>query len=101
MTTLTPSMFLTGDIFPDHVYELEIVSEDGEIHPNMFDGSDVGSSFTVSVINPLCLGNSCWMTVFLEDKLAPEIVCQDVTISCNGVGNIPEPTVVDLSLIHI
>ena len=95
MTTLTPSMFLTGDIFPDHVYELEIVGEDGAIHPNMFDGSDVGSSFTVSVINPLCLGNSCWMTVYLEDKLAPEIVCQDVTISCNGVGNIPEPTVVD------
>ena len=89
--TLTPSMFLTGDIFPDHIYTIVIKDENGNIVPNELNGDDAGKVFTVSIFNPLCGNNSCWMTVLIEDKLAPTISCEDVTISCAGVGSIPTP----------
>jgi len=73
---------LTGDIFPDHVYEVEITNADGEIVSNMFTGDDIGETFTVSVINPLCNDISCWMTILIEDKWAPQIICQNDTVSC-------------------
>ena len=91
MTVLTPSMFLTDASFPDAAYEIVIVNSEGDTLPNLLTGEDVGNSYTVSIISPLCGDNSCWMTVNVEDYLAPTISCEDVTVSCNGVGNVPLP----------
>ena len=79
---ITPKVVLTGDIFPDHVYDVVITNSDGEEVSNMFGGDDIGELFTVSVSNPLCNDNSCWMTILIEDKWAPQIICQDDTLSC-------------------
>ncbi len=93
---ITPSVVLTGDIFPDHVYEVEITNSDGEIVSNMFTGDDIGELFTVSVSNPLCDDISCWMTVLIEDKWAPQIICQNDTLSCAvAYDDSSSPTLID------
>src|SRR5690606_25426766 len=30
-----------------------------------------------------CGGNSCWATIFVEDKIPPVTFCQDITIACH------------------
>lgn len=55
----------------------------------------IGQNLTFRITEPEC-GNVSWGLALVEDYVAPEIVCADVTISCAGVGNIPDPTVTDL-----
>jgi len=93
---ITPKVVLTGDIFPDHVYDVEITNSDGDVVSNMFTGDDIGELFTVSVSNPLCNGNSCWMTILIEDKWAPQIICQNDTLSCTmAYDESSKPTLID------
>lgn len=93
---ITPGVVLTGDIFPDHVYEVEITNSDGEVVSNMFTGDDIGELFTVSVSNPLCNDISCWMTILIEDKWAPQIICQNDTLSCvMAFDESTRPTIID------
>ncbi len=93
---ITPSVVLTGDIFPDHVYDLMITSSNGEEVSNMFGGDDIGQLFTVTVTNPLCNNNSCWMTILIEDKWAPQIICANDTLSCAmAFDESNEPTLID------
>ena len=71
---------------------VSIIEDDGTKSSAIIDASDIGKTLQYEV----CCGDyCCWGDVFVEDKLAPEITCTDVTISCNGVGNIPYPVVGD------
>ena len=83
---ITADMMLEGG--PYRCYEnycLEIVDADGNIHPNLFNLSDVGQTFEVSVVDCMHpLNNSCWGEVTIEQKLIPEIECPaDTTLRCN------------------
>lgn len=84
--TLNADQILEGNgygCFDD--YCLEIETQDGEPHANFFDATDINQTFNVTLID--CNGdstNSCWGTVTIEEKFAPEIQCPDnVVISCN------------------
>jgi hypothetical protein len=47
--------------------------------------SHIGKTLEVRV-RDLQSGNSCWGNIFIEDKLAPTVTCQDIVVSC-GVKN--------------
>lgn len=55
---------------------------------NLVDCGDVGKTFEVKVIDPIT-GNSCWGKITVEDKMAPVLICNDVTVSCNDDGLSP------------
>lgn len=68
------------------------VMDNGVVRPALMTSADIGMTFQYEV----CCGIYCCEgMVVIEDKVAPTITCTDVTISCAGVGNIPEPTVGD------
>lgn len=86
---ITPDMILEGG--PYGCYEnfcMEIIDADGNIVDNIFDLEDVGSIFSVSIIDCNGDGNSCWGYVTIENKLIPELECPaDVTLTCNQDPN--------------
>ncbi len=47
-----------------------------------FQANGMAGTYEVSIIDPDNNNNSCWGYIMLEDKLAPTITCEDVTISC-------------------
>jgi len=54
---------------------------------NVVDCTEVGETVSVMVTDPNT-GNSCWGEITLEDKLAPTIICADLTVGCTD--DIPE-----------
>jgi Secretion system C-terminal sorting domain len=56
----------------------------------------IGKTLEVRV-RDLQSGNSCWGNIFIEDKLAPTVICQDITVSC-GVKNYAPANLAALSL---
>jgi len=53
----------------------------------MIDGGAVGETLTVTITDTLT-GNSCWGLINVEDKLAPIITCDTITLPC-GVSTDP------------
>ncbi|MCC7506010.1 MAG: HYR domain-containing protein, partial [Saprospiraceae bacterium] len=69
-------------------YVITVKNQQGQPVDNNFDASDIGKTFTVTVLDPET-GNSCWSTLTIEDKLKPALVCPaNITIACS------EPTAV-------
>ncbi|MEL6122889.1 MAG: hypothetical protein AAFR14_04145, partial [Bacteroidota bacterium] len=80
---VTPRMiFGNGLIFPDAFYEITITDQHGRPHPNQFDASDKGESFSVTVESIFCEGLSCWGTVNIEQKALPPTVGMIDTVHC-------------------
>ena len=48
----------------------------------VLNSNDLNKTFAVRVRNTIGAGNNCWGMIHVEDKLAPEILCADITISC-------------------
>jgi len=57
-----------------------------------FAANGMAGTYKASVIDPDNNNNSCWGYIMLEDKLAPTITCEDVTISCINSAAPAEPT---------
>jgi hypothetical protein len=61
-------------------------------------GNEVGKKLNVKIIDNVT-GNSCWGSIIIEDKLAPNIVCVNDTVPCNAninaVGVIKAPIATD------
>ena len=79
---VTPSMIsfsnnCTGPL------EVHVMDVNGNDIGNIVNCSHVGQNLMVSVIDPIS-GNNCWGNVLVEDKLKPEIICNDITIACNA-----------------
>ncbi|MBK8555017.1 MAG: proprotein convertase P-domain-containing protein [Lewinellaceae bacterium] len=51
--------------------------------PGCLSASDLGKTYAVRVTDP-ATGNSCWGQVKVEDKLAPIVECEDLTLPCNA-----------------
>lgn len=53
------------------------------------DGSYIGQTLTVKVTHPAS-GNHCWGSIKVEDKLAPVLICEDVTVACSETAYGPD-----------
>ncbi len=85
--TITPLMVLTGYLDDEDVllgcldnFEINILSATGLPLGNTADVSLLNKSLRYSITNPY--GFSCWNNVKIEDKIAPEVDCQDATVVC-------------------
>lgn len=92
---LTPSMLLTENNYPDTVYTITVVDENGlERAPDSFTGADIGKSFMATLNNRVC-NNSCMVNIHVEDKFPPQIVCTSDTITCGQLPTFPPVVAVD------
>ncbi len=81
MATITSDVVLEGNY---GCWSQYIVDIEGPL-TNKVTCADVGKIYKVNITDPFT-GNKCWGNIKIEDKLAPTIVCADVTVSCNNDG---------------
>ncbi|MEO1261942.1 MAG: T9SS type A sorting domain-containing protein [Bacteroidota bacterium] len=98
--TINADMILEGNLTPGTDYGIEIknnftVIVSGVNQVTITDASQWFGATLTAVITDLTLGNSCWGSLILEDKLPPAITCDDLTIECSEDQNPPIPTAVD------
>ena len=79
---ITPSMLVSASNSCTSTLEVHIMDGNGIDIGNVVNCSHVGQNLMVSVVDPVS-GNSCWGNILIEDKLKPEITCNDITIACN------------------
>lgn len=111
---VTPDVMLENPTLPDSDYLIVITDADGNVIPNAtVTATEVGMTLTVTVSVPAC-GFSCWGTISVEDKLAPQMTCPGKTtlncgddiepFSATNPDGVPVPLVEDCSplasLIH-
>ena len=92
---VTADMMLEGT-YPDIDSYIVSFTESGQ-SPVILDGSMIGMTISITVTDPSD-GNSCWGEILVEDKLAPQPICADVTVACfesTDVGVLPYPIVND------
>ncbi len=90
---ITPGMIVNETC--TNTFRVEL-SKNGKYVPNPFDGSYLSQLITVKVKDTLS-GNSCWGTIYVEDKFPPRIICPEpITVFCNQTDYIiPEPIVIE------
>src|SRR5690606_8324108 len=67
---------------PYGCYDDYIVTIQGKT-TNVLGRGDIGRTFNVTVTDPET-GNSCWGRISVEDKLPPQLLCLDTTLSCRA-----------------
>jgi len=88
---IRPNLILTSPITTGQAYNVMLTTQSGEVIPNAtLTASHVGTTVTAKIIDA-CNGNSCWSNILVEDKVAPTIICEDVTISCNKIDEFGGP----------
>jgi uncharacterized repeat protein (TIGR01451 family) len=71
-----PSMILEGENEANNNYYVVITDQDGNVIPDAtLTCEHAGQTFMVSVHN-ICNNQSCWGTITVEDKIAPQIECE-------------------------
>ncbi len=93
-SVLTLDMFITSGVIDETEYAISFSDDAGNILDSSFDDTDVGQTFNYTVTLLDC-NNSCWGTITIEDKLPPEIVCEDLTIACNALPSVAPPAIID------
>ena len=63
-------------------YQIMLTDADNKPVPNPVTCAYIGQTLTFSVTD-IQTGNKCWGYLKVEDKLAPTISCQDLSIECN------------------
>ncbi|MEI6412541.1 MAG: HYR domain-containing protein, partial [Bacteroidota bacterium] len=85
VTEIQPADILEGNFgnAANYVVELDEVAPfgNGPWVPATVNANDVGQTYQVRVTETAS-GNRCWGSVKIEDKLAPEINCTDINLSC-------------------
>lgn len=80
--SITPAMIDNGSFD-----NCEIVSY--SVTPNTFNCSDVGANtVTMTVIDDAGNSSTCTATVTVEDNIAPNPICQDITVQLDATGNV-------------
>jgi len=85
--TLLPDMILEGGGCPNGILVVEVDRVapfgNGPWVTGVLTSADLNKTFAVRVRNTATPnGNTCWGMIHVEDKLAPTILCADITISC-------------------
>lgn len=110
-TQIYSGTILKGQHSGNNDFKVVLIDENGDTIPNaILTWEHLGQTVTAKVIDP-CSGQSCWGTLFVEDKMPPNIQCvcpeegggENCTITCLQVqgfldGNIPMdyyPVVID------
>ena len=86
--TLTPTTVLAGWEGPggaillgcEDLYSINVTGANGENLGNTVGQSQLGKTlqYTITNVN----GFTCWGDVKVEDKIAPTIICRDISVSC-------------------
>ena len=89
--TITPEMLAASPLMTGGAYGVMIMDEYGNVFPtDVVDASHIGMNLMAKLVEG-CSGNSCWSNITIEDKLKPEIFCEDITISCIDMLSYPGP----------
>lgn len=83
LSEVSASQILKGDFytcFDD--YTVNITSPQGLSLGNTVGYNEIGKSLRVTVTAPD--GNSCWGHILVEDKIGPQLTCNDVYTTCIG-----------------
>lgn len=92
---ITPKMLLIGGPYDYNSYAVMLINKDGSLVPNnKLYHEHIGKTLTAKVIN-VCSGNSCWSTIYVEDKVKPKIGCINDTIDCTLMKSYIIPFVSD------
>ncbi|MCB9339844.1 MAG: HYR domain-containing protein [Lewinellaceae bacterium] len=88
--TLNADQILEGGPYGCYLtrYTVNLLSPTGGMLPGIVNASHIGKTITVKVTDVVTL-NTCWGTIHVEDKLAPNIECRDITIPCTEDPNNP------------
>ncbi len=81
---IDPDMILEGNGCPNGNFVVEI-KVNGVWVPGVVNANHINQTLQVRV-RDLNSGNSCWGYILVEDKLAPQIACTNITLVC-GVTN--------------
>ncbi len=82
---ITPEMVLSITPDPFAGYGVMLLDPHGDPMPdNIVTAAEIGQDLMIKIIDA-CSGNSCWSTLTVEDKYAPVIQCDDITIDCNSL----------------
>lgn len=104
---LTPTEVLTGWEGPGGAvllgcigeFTINVTGPNGQNLGNVISGAYLGKTLDYSITHTN--GFTCWNTVLIEDKLAPSIVCRDITVNCLmdlDTREVITPTGVDIVL---
>jgi hypothetical protein len=81
---ITPEMLATNLKAPISYYTLSIKdAQHNVVKDNKLTGAHIGKQLEFSV-GHRCGTNTCWGTIMVQDKLAPQLTCQDVTVQCGS-----------------
>ena len=89
----------------DDPYKINVTGRAGLSLGDVVTSEYMGETLIYNVIDTMT-GNRCWGRIHVEDKLPPQIVCRDLTISCfedippppapiENCGVIPEPEILE------
>lgn len=79
---VTPEMISADVLDPNAAYAVILMDAAGNIIPNATVTPELlNQRLTVKLMDG-CSGNACWSHVTFEDKVAPEVLCEDITLSC-------------------
>ncbi len=90
---ITPQMLLTGPYNCYDVFEVNLTHY-GKPIPNPIDSHYLGQHI-IATVRDQTTGNSCWSDVIIEDKLSPEIICRNDTMSCFELETSVNPATVE------
>ncbi|MEO7176662.1 MAG: SdrD B-like domain-containing protein, partial [Saprospiraceae bacterium] len=79
---ILPDMILEGIDDDLELYGVMITTMDNVPVPNPVTCAYIGQTLIVKVFD-MCGPNSCWGKIVIEDKLAPVLECNNVTIDCD------------------
>ena len=93
---ITPDMMLESPVYGPDAYSVELLDLAGNpLGTNTVNGDFIDQTVQVKVTLIGC-DISCWGNITVEDKLAPVINCQDITISCDqDPDDVSPPQIVD------
>ena len=96
VSEVTPDMVITGFYNCLEVFEITLTDQWGvPVGGNMVDQRYIGQTLTYN-LEDLTTGNSCWGTILVEDKFAPQIMCLDDTMTCvEFMHEFEEPQVIE------
>lgn len=88
---VTPSVLIAGQFNHGSPYQVILMDKEGNIIPNATLGIEhVGQNIMAKLIDG-CGGNSCWATIFVEDKIPPFTFCRDIVLACHELDTYVGP----------
>jgi len=89
--TVTPAVLIAGNFNPESPYQVILMDKNGNVIPNATLTIDhLGQHIMAKLIDG-CGGNSCWATIFVEDKIPPFTFCQDIVLACHELDTYVGP----------